>query len=213
VPASSWPPGSTVEKCGHLAPVVPDVAGPHPVEMAGVAHGIDHRLVQRVDVGEHLIEAPAVGRRRRRPQQVVPIAVAPVFGYHADEGDGGDPGVEGRDRDRADAVIGRVECDQPGLRVLLLQVLQSSGPPSAPHPRGRGTNGRCGRGRRGPPGHHVLVEVAPGLEHCREAQPARRCARRARVAPGEALLAPGTDPCRCPRTAAPARWGGHGPRG
>jgi hypothetical protein len=38
------------------------------------------------------------------------------------------------------------------------------------------------------PGHHVLVEVAPGVERCREAQPARRRVRRARVAPREALL-------------------------
>jgi hypothetical protein len=38
------------------------------------------------------------------------------------------------------------------------------------------------------PGHHVLVEVPPRLEHCREAEPARRRVRRARVAPREALL-------------------------
>jgi hypothetical protein len=60
-PATS-PSGSIVDECRHLGPVVPDVPGPHPVEMAGTAHGIDHRLVQRVDVGEHLLEAPAVGR-------------------------------------------------------------------------------------------------------------------------------------------------------
>jgi hypothetical protein len=38
------------------------------------------------------------------------------------------------------------------------------------------------------PGHHILVEVAPGLEHCHEAEPAGRWDRRARVAPREALL-------------------------
>ena len=59
VPASSAPARSTVDECRHLGPVVPDVPGPHPVEMTGIAHGIDHRLVQRVDVGEHLLEAPA----------------------------------------------------------------------------------------------------------------------------------------------------------
>src|SRR6185312_7054641 len=62
VPASSAPSGSTVDECRHLGPVVPDVPGPHPVEMAGVAHGIDHRLVHRVDVGEHRLEALAVSR-------------------------------------------------------------------------------------------------------------------------------------------------------
>ena len=38
------------------------------------------------------------------------------------------------------------------------------------------------------PGHHILVDVAPGLEHGREAQPARRWDRRASVARREALL-------------------------
>ena len=35
-PATS-PSGSTVDECRHLGPVVPDVPGPHPVEMAGIA--------------------------------------------------------------------------------------------------------------------------------------------------------------------------------
>ena len=52
---------SIVDECRHLGPVVPDVPGPHPAEMSGTAHGIDHRLVQCVDVGEHLLEAPALG--------------------------------------------------------------------------------------------------------------------------------------------------------
>ena len=52
---------SIVDECRHLGPVVPDVPGPHPVQMAGTAHGIDHRLVQCVDIGEHLLEAPALG--------------------------------------------------------------------------------------------------------------------------------------------------------
>ena len=52
-----------------------------------------------------------------------------MLGYHADERDGGDPGVEGRDRDHADAVTGRVEGDQPGLRVLVLEVLHHLGRP------------------------------------------------------------------------------------
>lgn len=48
-PATS-PSGSIVDECRHLGPVVPDVPGPHPAEMAGTAHGIDHRLVQCVEV-------------------------------------------------------------------------------------------------------------------------------------------------------------------
>src|SRR4029077_14290772 len=38
------------------------------------------------------------------------------------------------------------------------------------------------------PGHHVPEAVPPGLERCREAEPAGRWDRRARVAPHEALL-------------------------